>query len=94
MIRISLSIYISQRLDQTVKVVLCFVQFAISMVWILTIVNEVIRALETIGEILGLSNVVIGLTIFAAGNSLGDLVANVTDQSLMFKRKSKICCYS
>ncbi|KAH9823981.1 hypothetical protein DFH28DRAFT_944175 [Melampsora americana] len=72
MIRTSLSIYISQRLDQTVKVVLCFVQFAIS-----TIVNEVIGALETTGEILGLSSVVIGLTIFAAGNSLGDLVASI-----------------
>ncbi|EGG03937.1 uncharacterized protein MELLADRAFT_89752 [Melampsora larici-populina 98AG31] len=93
MIGISLSIYISQRLDQTVKVVLCFVGFAISMVWILTIVNEVIGVLETIGQILGLSDAVIGLTIFAVGNSLGDLVANVTVARMGFPVMAISACF-
>lgn len=93
MIGITLSIYISQRLDQTVKVVLCFVGFAISMVWILTIVNEVIGVLETIGQILGLSDAVIGLTIFAVGNSLGDLVANVTVARMGFPVMAISACF-
>ncbi|KAH9814134.1 Sodium/calcium exchanger protein-domain-containing protein [Melampsora americana] len=93
MIGISLSIYISQRLDQTVKVVLCFVGFAISMVWILTIVNEVIGVLETIGQILGLSDAVIGLTIFAVGNSLGDLVANITVARMGFPVMAISACF-
>lgn len=35
-------------------------------------------ALQTIGHIFGLSDAILGLTVFAVGNSLGDLVANAT----------------
>jgi sodium/potassium/calcium exchanger 6 len=48
------------------------------MVWIGAIADEVVAILSTFGEIFGLSDAIIGLTIFAIGNSLADLVANVT----------------
>lgn len=35
-------------------------------------------ASQTFGFIFGLSDAIIGLTIFAAGNSLADLVANMS----------------
>jgi len=35
-------------------------------------------ACQTLGEIFGLSDAIIGLTIFAVGNSLADLVANMS----------------
>lgn len=34
--------------------------------------------MQTLGHIFGISDAILGLTIFAMGNSLGDLVANAT----------------
>lgn len=48
------------------------------MIWIAVIADEVVEVLKTFGHILGLSNALIGLTIFAVGNSLADLIANLT----------------
>lgn len=52
--------------------------FFVSILYIMTIVDEVVSILQTLGLILGLSDAILGLTVFAMGNSLGDLVANVT----------------
>lgn len=52
--------------------------FLVSILYIMTIVDEVVSILQTLGVILGLSDAILGLTVFAMGNSLGDLVANVT----------------
>ncbi|KAH0536262.1 hypothetical protein FGG08_006841 [Glutinoglossum americanum] len=57
---------------------LCFVGFAVSIAWISTIANEVVGVLKAFGVILGISDAILGLTVFAVGNSLGDLVADVT----------------
>lgn len=71
----------SRRADSRAKLLLCFLGFFIAMVWILTIVNEVVGVLEALGAVMGVSDAILGLTIFAMGNSLGDLVANVTGKS-------------
>ncbi|KAI9781982.1 MAG: hypothetical protein M1839_005575 [Geoglossum umbratile] len=57
---------------------LCFAGFAVSIAWISTIANEVVGVLKAFGVILSISDAILGLTIFAVGNSLGDLVADVT----------------
>ncbi|KAI9866031.1 MAG: hypothetical protein M1813_001998 [Trichoglossum hirsutum] len=57
---------------------LCFVGFAVSVAWISTIANEVVGVLKAFGVILRISDAILGLTVFAVGNSLGDLVADVT----------------
>ena len=57
---------------------LCFLGFVVSVAWISTIANEVVGVLKAIGVILRISDAILGLTIFAVGNSLGDLVADVT----------------
>lgn len=59
---------------------LCFVGFAVSITWISTIANEVVGVLKTIGVIFSMSDAILGLTIFACGNSLGDLVADITGE--------------
>ncbi|KDN38447.1 hypothetical protein K437DRAFT_259395 [Tilletiaria anomala UBC 951] len=71
----------------------CMVGFVVSVMWIMTIVDEVVLILQAIGAIAGVSHaillpqptylffpacIVLGLTIFAAGNSLGDFVANTS----------------
>lgn len=56
----------------------CFLGFIISIAWISTIAEEVVGVLKAIGVILGMSEAILGLTIFAVGNSVGDLVADIT----------------
>jgi len=63
---------------------LCFLGFVISIAWISTIAGEVVGVLKAIGVILGISEAILGLTIFAVGNSLGDLVADITVARLGF----------
>jgi solute carrier family 24 (sodium/potassium/calcium exchanger), member 6 len=57
---------------------LCFLGFLISIAWISTIAGEVVGVLKALGVILGISEALLGLTIFAAGNSVGDLIADIT----------------
>jgi len=58
--------------------VLCYLGFVISIAWISTVAGEVVGVLKAFGVILGISEAILGLTIFAVGNSLGDLVADIT----------------
>lgn len=57
---------------------LCFLGFIISIAWISTIAGEVVGVLKAFGVVLNISEALLGLTIFAAGNSVGDLVADIT----------------
>ncbi len=53
-----------------------FIGFIMSVLFINIIAQEVIEVLTTFGVILNLSESILGLTILAWGNSLGDLIAN------------------
>lgn len=59
-------------------ILFCFLGFVISIAWISTIAEEVVGVLKAVGVILGMSEAILGLTIFAVGNSVGDLVADIT----------------
>ncbi|KAF5377342.1 hypothetical protein D9757_008027 [Collybiopsis confluens] len=56
----------------------CFMGFFVALVWIMAIADEVVQVLRMFGSIFGLSDAIIGLTVFAVGNSLADLVANMS----------------
>lgn len=55
-----------------------FFAFVISVVWIIILANEIVGLLLSLGLFWGVSNTILGLTVLAWGNSLGDLVADVT----------------
>lgn len=61
-----------------VLVVWLLFSFLMSVVWILLVADEVVGLLYTFGIILKIPETVLGLTVLAWGNSLGDLVADVT----------------
>ncbi|KAI8982726.1 Sodium/calcium exchanger protein-domain-containing protein [Trametes punicea] len=56
----------------------CAMGFIVAVVWIMAIADEVVKVLQTFGFIFGLSDAIIGITVFAIGNSLADLVANMS----------------
>lgn len=71
----------------------CFLGFIVSIAWISTIASEVVGVLKAFGIILGISDAILGLTIFAVGNSLGDLVANITVARLGFPVMALSACF-
>ncbi|CEG78690.1 Putative K-dependent Na :Ca2 antiporter [Rhizopus microsporus] len=72
---------------------MCFLGFGVAIVWIFLIANEVVSVLQAIGMALGASEAILGLTIFALGNSLGDFVANVTMAKLGYPLMAISACF-
>jgi sodium/potassium/calcium exchanger 6 len=71
----------------------CFLGFVVSIAWISTIANEVVGVLKAFGVIVGISDAILGLTIFAVGNSLGDLVADITVARLGYPVMALSACF-
>lgn len=55
-----------------------FAGFVISIVWIYIIANEVVSLLKAFGVMFGLSDAILGLTVLAWGNSIGDMIADTS----------------
>ncbi|KAL8770722.1 MAG: hypothetical protein Q9209_003589 [Squamulea sp. 1 TL-2023] len=77
----------------TYRYLLCFLGFVVAIAWISTIANEVVGVLKAFGVIFGISDAILGLTIFAVGNSLGDLVADITVARLGFPVMALSACF-
>lgn len=70
-----------------------FVGFLVAMTWIFVVANEVVGILQAVGLILGISDAILGLTVFAMGNSLGDLVSNITIAKMGFPQMAFSACF-
>lgn len=73
--------------------IFCFLGFMVAIAWISTIANEVVGVLKAIGVILNMSDAILGLTIFAVGNSLGDLVADITIARMGYPKMALSACF-
>lgn len=71
-------VFADGRSHPTARMVRCSMGFLVAIAWIMAIADEAVNVLQTFGFIFGLSDAIIGLTIFAVGNSLADLVANMS----------------
>eukprot|EP01091_Cochliopodium_minus_P011016 TRINITY_DN3052_c0_g1_i2.p1 TRINITY_DN3052_c0_g1~~TRINITY_DN3052_c0_g1_i2.p1 ORF type:complete len:576 (+),score=103.95 TRINITY_DN3052_c0_g1_i2:1-1728(+) len=59
------------------KIMIAMWAFFISFIWIYLIANEIVSLLQTIGQIMHISDVILGSTALAWGDSLGDLISDV-----------------
>ena len=76
-----------------VRPFLALLGFVVAISWIATIATEVVNLLKTLGVILNISDSLLGLTIFAVGNSLGDLVADITVARLGYPVMALSACF-
>ncbi|KAE8349174.1 Sodium/calcium exchanger protein-domain-containing protein [Aspergillus coremiiformis] len=72
---------------------LAFLGFIVAICWIATIATEVVSLLKTLGVIMNISDSLLGLTVFAVGNSLGDLVADITVARLGYPVMALSACF-
>lgn len=73
--------------------VISFSGFVFAISWVSIVANEVVGILKALGVIFHISDAVLGLTVFAVGNSLGDLVANMTVAKMGFPMMALSACF-
>jgi hypothetical protein len=82
---------------------LCAVGFVVAIGWISTIADEVVGVLRAFGAIVGVSEAILGVTVFAMvyplpsfsrqGNSLSDFVADVTVARMGYPMMAMSACF-
>lgn len=72
---------------------LALLGFVVAICWVATIATEVVSLLKAMGVILNISDSLLGLTVFAVGNSLGDLVADITVARLGYPVMALSACF-
>jgi len=65
-------------LSMRIAVPFAFLGFVLAALWIDFIATQLVRLLTFFGVICGIPNTLMGLTVLAWGNSMGDLSANMT----------------
>lgn len=60
------------------QAIVAYVGFVMSILWIYLLATEIISLLKTVGIMFSMSDTAIGLGVLAWGNSLGDIVANIS----------------
>uniref|UniRef100_A0A3B3TNT0 Solute carrier family 8 member B1 n=1 Tax=Poecilia latipinna TaxID=48699 RepID=A0A3B3TNT0_9TELE len=70
-----------------------FLGFVVSAVLISAAASEVVSLLHMLGVVLSLSNTVLGLTLLAWGNSIGDLFSDVTIARQGYPRMAIAACF-
>ncbi|KAJ2287920.1 hypothetical protein IW141_004629 [Coemansia sp. RSA 355] len=63
------------------------------LVWVAMIADEIVSITQALGLILGLSEEILGLTIVGFGNSLGDLITNLTLARMGYPMMALSACF-
>lgn len=72
---------------------LCLLGFASSISWISIVATEIIAILNFVSHYYHLSDLILGLTVFAIGNSIGDLISNFTILRMGYPLMALLACF-
>jgi len=72
--------------------VFSIIGFLSGLCWIYVIANELVAVLQSLGKVLRISDSIMGLSFFAMGNSLGDLVTNTSIARMGFSKMALGAC--
>jgi len=75
------------------KFLLVIFGFLMCVFWIFTIANELVSILHTWGLILNISETILGLTVLAWGNCIGDMVSDVVVAKQGFPGMAIAACF-
>jgi len=70
-----------------------FAGFVVAVVWIYSVANEIVNVLQVIGDMLGINRAILGITVLAWGNSIGDFVSNYTVAKQGFPQMAVGACF-
>ncbi|XP_023211898.1 mitochondrial sodium/calcium exchanger protein-like isoform X2 [Centruroides sculpturatus] len=70
-----------------------YLGFAVSVTWIYCIAKEIVSLLKALGIVFGLSDAILGLTVLAWGNSIGDFISNTSVAKQGYPRMGISACY-
>ncbi|XP_068937698.1 mitochondrial sodium/calcium exchanger protein [Petaurus breviceps papuanus] len=73
--------------------VFAFLGFFVSALWINAAATEVVNILHSLGIVFQLSNTVLGLTLLAWGNSIGDVISDLTLARQGYPRMAFSACF-
>ncbi|KAJ2809034.1 hypothetical protein H4R20_000457 [Coemansia guatemalensis] len=79
--------------QHALQVVPCLVGFLSGLAWVSLIADEIVSITQALGLMLGLSEEILGLTIVGFGNSLGDLVTNLTLARMGYPMMALSACF-
>jgi len=70
-----------------------FIGFIMGIIWIYTLANEIVSLLKTFGIIFNINDAILGLTLLAWGNSLGDWISDTVMARQGFARMGFSACF-
>ncbi|XP_041348385.1 mitochondrial sodium/calcium exchanger protein-like [Gigantopelta aegis] len=70
-----------------------YLGFLVAVIWIYSIANEIVNILQTFGAAFNISHAILGLTLLAWGNSLGDFISDFTMARQGYPRMGISACY-
>jgi sodium/potassium/calcium exchanger 6 len=70
-----------------------YLGFAVSMVWIYVVANEIVNGLQVIGVVFNIHSGILGLTFLAWANSIGDFISDLTMAKQGFPRMGVAACF-
>jgi sodium/potassium/calcium exchanger 6 len=70
-----------------------FIGFVMGIIWIYTLANEIVSLLKTFGIIFNINDAILGLTLLAWGNSLGDWISDTVMAKQGFARMGFSACF-
>ncbi|KAJ3339580.1 hypothetical protein HDU93_007997 [Gonapodya sp. JEL0774] len=78
-ILVAIAVFMFSKVEEPPKwyPLLALLGFLSGMAWIYMIANELVGILSTFGKILQINDALLGLTVFAIGNSFGDLITDL-----------------